>query len=98
MPSRLITAGSAIAEVMESVVIARRPEVADFEEMRGPRFAEAATGCASVHGWTADATNHVIFGGSGHISFEEARRFGAALIAIADAHDAGELDEQVADV
>lgn len=64
-----------------------RPDVNDHSTMQGPRFGEDE-GESPQNGWSVFATNHIVFGGSGHISFAEARRMGAALIALADVREA----------
>lgn len=69
-------------------IVAARPNVDDHTMMQGPRFGEDE-GESPQNGWSVFATNHIVFAGSGHISFAEARRMGAALIALADAREAG---------
>ncbi|MFN2636828.1 MAG: hypothetical protein ABR585_07375 [Gemmatimonadaceae bacterium] len=73
-----------VVEGDQTPIVANRPDLTNPGTLQGPHLDEDG---AERLGWHAFATNHVIFGGSGHISFAEARRFGAALIALADAHD-----------
>ena len=76
-----------VVEGDRAPIVAARPDVDDHTAVQGPRFGEDA-GESIQNGWSVGATNHVIFGGSGHISFAEARRMGAALIALADQAEA----------
>jgi len=74
-----------VVEGDEVPVVAPRPDVDDLEDTSGPDVLGR-----DVTGWYAETVgDHVEFGGSGHISLGEARRFGAALIALADARQGG---------
>ncbi|MER5420383.1 hypothetical protein [Streptosporangium roseum] len=72
-----------VVEGDEAPVVAARPDVYAPDDMQGPAHTDS-----NQCGWHAFATSHVIFGGSGHISFAEARRMGAALLALADEYEA----------
>ena len=72
-----------VVEGDETPIVAARPDLDDADATHGVDFA----GHDDVFGWALFATDHVIYSGTGHISFDEARRFGAALIALADAHE-----------
>ncbi|MER7126680.1 hypothetical protein [Micrococcus luteus] len=75
----------------ETATVSDRPDVADHASLRGPRFSldddADRPHCVQTDGWFVFATNHIVFGGSGHISWAEARRMAAALHALADQHD-----------
>lgn len=78
-----------VVEGEESPIVLERPDITDPSAVTGPRFGEEA-GDSFGHGWSVFATNHVLFGGTGHISPAEARRFAAALVATADALEAAQ--------
>lgn len=73
-----------IVEGDATPVVAARPyDLENPEDTSGPD----ALG-RDVTGWYTELAadgSHLEFGGSGHVSWAEARRFGAALIALADA-------------
>ncbi|GAA2861134.1 hypothetical protein [Nonomuraea rubra] len=70
-------------------IVLDRPDITDSSAVTGPRFGEEA-GESAENGWSVFATDHVLFGGTGHISPAEARRFAAALVATADALEAAQ--------
>lgn len=74
-------------------IVLERPEITDPRSVTGPRFGEEV-GESLENGWSVFATNHVLFGGTGHISPAEARRFAAALVAIADALEASQAEQE----
>lgn len=86
-----------IVEGDEVPVVAERPyDLDNPENLNGPDAEHR-----DMHGWYAEAAGrHVEFGGSGVISFAETRRFGAALIALADAHEPpkGPASERIATI
>ncbi|MEO3869405.1 hypothetical protein ABGB18_11285 [Nonomuraea sp. B12E4] len=82
-----------VVEGETAPILLERPEITNPEAMHGPRFGEE-TGESMENGWSVFATNHVLFGGSGHISPAETRRFAAALVATADALEAAQAEER----
>lgn len=76
-----------VVEGETAPIVLERPEITDPSAVTGPRFGEEV-GESLENGWSVFATNHVLFGGTGHISPAEARRFAAALVATADALEA----------
>ncbi|MFB4265380.1 hypothetical protein [Nonomuraea sp. GTA35] len=70
-------------------IVLERPDISNPSAVTGPRFGEEA-GESVEHGWSVFATDHVLFGGTGHVSPAEARRFAAALVATADALEAAQ--------
>lgn len=70
----------------QAPIVASRPDLANENALQGPRIGEQPWDYPD--GWSVHAANHVTFGGCGEISFAEARRFGAALIALADRAEA----------
>ncbi|OPG13692.1 hypothetical protein [Microbispora sp. GKU 823] len=78
-----------VVEGDEVPVVAERPyDLDNPENLNGPHFDGG-----DRLGWHVFATDHVVFGGSGHISWAEARQFGAALIALADRHESAQGGE-----
>lgn len=70
-------------------LVLERPDLSDGSSVYGRAFGETDY-TEPPQGWHTFATNHVIYGGTGHISFAEARRFAAALVAVADAAEAAQ--------
>lgn len=64
-------------------VIAPRPDVDNPENLNGPDVDDDQ----ECGWWVSDEGEHVASGGSGLISWAEVRRMGAALLALADAHE-----------
>jgi hypothetical protein len=87
--TRLVAAWRGEAEP----IVLDRPDITDPAAVSGPRFGEDA-GESLENGWSLFPTDHIVFGGTGHISPAEARRFAAALVATADALEAAHAEER----
>jgi hypothetical protein len=61
-------------------------DITDHNDLQGPRHGHHTIRPGEQHGWSVFATDHIVFSGTGHISYDEARRMSAALTALANAH------------
>ena len=74
-------------------IVLERPDLADGRTVYGRSLGDTDHS-EPPDGWHTFATDHVIYGGTGHISFAEARRFAAALVAVADAAEAAQAEQE----
>jgi len=84
-------AGRDAGEAGRALIVLPRVDVERNDDMRGDRY--RAEDRPPADGWYVLGTDHVVFGGTGDISPDEAFRFAAALVSQAYAVKAAQAEQ-----